>query len=209
MTDSELIAYYVNLLAIQYKILPNATSTIQALSTQVVASQIYGSVLNGFNLFPANGIPTAIGVQLDTIGEYVGAPREIFGYDPAIPYFALNDYSVTPPTNVGFADYSDTTDPVDNWISYTTSETAYVLTDGQLLSLIQYLIAVHKSDYTLESIDLILQTFFGSYCTLTDNEDMTILYTHLLTDPNYFFGIVNQLNLLPHPAGVEISVVEV
>lgn len=203
MTTAEQIAYYVNLLAIQYKTLNNAQSTIQALSTEVVADQIYQQVLNGFNL------DTAVGAQLDILGQYVGAPREIFAYDPSIPYFALYSYTTTPPSNIGFASYTDVTDPVDNWLSYTTSQTTYVLTDGQMRLLIAYLIAIHASDTTIYSIDLILQTFFGTYCELTDNMNMQITYTHSSTDPNFLFSIVNQLGLLPHPAGVTINVVEI
>lgn len=203
MTDAELITFYINLLVIQYKTLPNATGTIQALATEVVASQIFNQVLNGFSL------QTAIGAQLNILGQYVGAPREIFTYDPTIPYFALPAYSGSTPANVGFAFYADVTDPPDNWLSYTTAETTFVLTDGQLRQLITYLIAVHASDHTLYSIDLILQAFFGTYCTFVDNEDMTMTYTHLLSDPNFLFSIINQLNLLPHPAGVEVIVNEV
>jgi hypothetical protein len=203
MTVSQQVMYYSGLLVIQYKTQPNAVATIQALATQVVADQIYSQVLDGFDL------ETAVGAQLDILAQYVGAPREIFGYDPSIPYFALYDYSVTPPSNVGFASYTDVTDPVDSWLSYTTSETAFVLSDGQLRLLIQYLIALHKSDHTLAGIDLLLQAFFGSYCTLTDNQNMTIQYTHQTSDPNTLFGIVNELNLLPHPAGTAITVVEV
>lgn len=203
MTDSELINYYVNLLVIQYKTLPNAQGTIQALATEVIANQIYNQVLNGFQL------STAIGNQLDILAQYVGAPREIHGYSPSIPYFALYSYLTIPPSNVGFASYSDTSDPVDNWLSYATSLTTYVLSDGQLRLLIAYLIAIHKSDTTISDIDLILQTFFGTYATLTDNENMSITYTHQLADPNFLFSIIDQLNALPHPAGVTVSVVNV
>lgn len=203
MTNAELTQFYQNLLAIQYKNLPNASGTIGALATEVVANQIYSAVLNGFDL------ETAIGDQLNILGQYVGAPRTIFTYDPTIPYFALFSYTTTPPSNIGFASYSDVTDPVDNWLSYTTAKTTYVLTDGQLRLLIQYLIAVHASDHTLASIDLILQTFFTTYCTLIDNENMTITYQHIAADPNFLFSIINDLNLLPHPAGVEVLVTEV
>lgn len=203
MTTDEIVAYYVNLLIIQYKTLPNATGTIQALATEVVADQIYSQVLNGFDL------QTAIGAQLNVLADYVGAPRAIFAYDPTIPYFAFPSYSGSTPANVGFAMYSDVTAPPDNWLSYTTAETEYVLTDGQLRQLIAYLIAVHASDHTIASIDLILQAFFTTYCTLTDNENMTITYTHSLADPNFLFSIINELNLLPHPAGVGVVVNEV
>lgn len=203
MTNEELVAFYQNLLVIQYKTLPNALGTIGALATEVIADQIYAQVRDGFD------IQTAVGQQLDVIARYVGAPREIFGYDPLIPYFSLYSYTTTPPADVGFAEYSDVTDPVDFWISYTTSETTFVLTDGQLRLLIQYLIAVHKSGTTLADIDLILQAFFGNYAALTDNEDMTITYTHQTSDPDLLFSIVNQINALPHPAGVGVNVVEV
>lgn len=203
MTTDELVQFYQNLLIIQYKEQPNAVATIGALATEVVASQIFAQVRDGFD------IQTAVGKQLDILAEYVGAPREIFAYDPSIPYFALYSYITTPPSNIGFASYSDVTDPVDNWISYTTSQTTFVLTDGQLRLLIQYLIAVHKSDTTLANIDLILQAFFGIYCELIDNEDMTITYQHQIADPNSLFSIVSQLNALPHPAGVQIIVTEV
>lgn len=203
MTDSELVAYYQNLLVVQYKVLPNAQGTIGALATEVVANQIYNQVMQGFDL------TTAIGAQLDVLAQYVGAPREIHGYNPLIPYFSFPPYAGPTPPDIGFASYSDVTDPPDLWLSYSTATTTYVLTDGQLRQLIAYLIAVHASDHTLQSIDLILQTFFGVYCTMTDNEDMTMTYTHLLTDPNYLFSIIDQLNLLPHPGGVEVIVVEI
>lgn len=203
MTVNEQVAYYINLLVIQYKILPNATGTIGALASEVVANQIYDQVLNGFNL------QTAVGHQLDVLASYVGAPRTIFGYSPTVEYFELQSYVTTPVGNIGFAQYTDITDPIDFWLLYSTSQTAFVLSDGQLRQLIAYLIAVHASDHTLESLDVIMQTFFGAYATLTDNEDMSITYTHQLSDPNLLFSIVNQIGKLPHPAGVEIVVVEV
>ena len=202
MTNSDLQNFYVGLLAIQYKTRPNAVATIQALAAQVVAGQIYTQVQNAFDL------NTAVGAQLDTLAGYVGAPRTIFGYNPALPYFALTSYSQVPASNVGFADYSDVSDPVDYFLNYNTGETSYTLTDGQLRLLIAYLIAVHMSDHTLKSIDLILETFFGQYCTLIDNENMSVTYAHLLSDPNFLFSIVNQIGALPHPAGVSVIVTE-
>lgn len=209
MTTAELIQYYQNLLAIQYKFLPNATGTIGALASQVIADQIYVQTQNAYNLFPANGYQAAVGVQLDILAGYVGAPRTIFGYDPTIPYMAFYSYTTTPPSNIGFASYTDPTDPGDSWLSYSTSETSYVLTDGQLQLLVAYLIAVHASPHTLSSIDNILQTFFGPYCVLIDNENMSVVYQHSVSDPNHLFSIIEQLNFLPQPAGVAVSVTEV
>ena len=203
MTNEELIEYYVNLLCIQYKILPKATGTIRALATEVVAEQIFSQVLNGFSL------QTAVGDQLDILASYVGAPRTIFGYSPTVAYFAFPEYADVPVVDTGFSFYADVVDPVDFWLLYSTSLTTFVIDDGHLRLLIQYLIAVHASDHTLYSIDLILQEFFGTNCVLIDNQDMTITYEHQTSDPDILFSIINQIERLPHPAGVEVMVTEV
>jgi len=69
MTNSDLINYYANLLILQYRGKPNAYAHIQALVTPVIMSQLPLAVQNAFS------IDTATGVQLDTIGKYVGVTR--------------------------------------------------------------------------------------------------------------------------------------
>lgn len=203
MTTQQLVAYYQNLLCIQYKALPNAVAQVGVNVTQVIANQIYGTVRDSFD--PT----TAIGEQLTILGEYVGAVRTVAEYDPTLSFFEFPSYSTSPSGPIGFASYPDTIDPIDYWLSYATSATTFVLTDGQMQQLIQYLIALHASDHSNQSLDLIFEQFFGSYVILTDGENMTMTITHSAsTDPNAFFGIVNQLGFLPKPAGVAVTVVE-
>ena len=204
MTVQELIDYYSNLLIIQYKTLPNASSTIALLTSQVIADMIYQQVLNGFDL------SSAIGNQLDILADYVGLQRAIPGFAPSFSSFQFPSYSDGPTGFGGFGDYSDTSAPPDFWRSYSTATGAYVLSDGQLRSLITYLVTLRNSDYSNSSIDNLFSTFFGQYATVTDGEDMTVTYTHDATnDPNQLFAIVNYLGLLPRPAGVTVTVVEV
>jgi len=205
MTAEQLVAYYQNLLIIQYKNKPKAIATVGLLSRQVIADLIYSQVQDGFDL------PTATGKQLEIIGSYVGVYRTLAGFAPsAISYLQLPDYADGPTGFGGFADYSDVTDPVNFWKLYSSIPTAYVMSDGQMSQLIAYVIAVHISDHSNASIDVILQRFFGIYATLTDNGDMTMTYTHDATnDPNLLFAIVNFLELLPQPAGVTVVVVEI
>lgn len=204
MTADQLVAYYKNLLIIQYKNKPKAAATVGLLSTQVIADLIYSQVQDGFDL------STATGEQLEILGSYVGVYRTIAGFSPSgVAFFQLPDYSDGLGFG-GFADYSDVADPINFWKLYTMIPTAYVMSDGQMSQLIAYVIAVHISDHSNASIDLILQQFFGIYATLTDNEDMTMTYTHDATnDPNLLFAIVNFLGLLPQPAGVAVSVVNI
>jgi len=205
MTADQLVAYYQNLLIIQYKSKPKAAATVGLLSTQVIADLIYSQVQDGFDL------SSATGNQLDIIGAYVGVYRRLAGFTPStLTYLQLPDYADGPTGFGGFADYSDVVAPVNYWALYSSVPTAYVLSDGQMSQLIAYVIAVHISDHSNASIDLILQRFFGIYATLTDNGDMTMTYTHDATnDPNLLFAIVNFLGLLPQPAGVAVSVVNI
>lgn len=204
-TPEELVTYYQNTLIIQYKRSVKAWQTIGALSTEVVANLIYTQVQDAFNL------DTAIGNQIDILGTYVGANRFLANFTSLNTYFAMPLYSNAGAGSVvGFAQYSDVVAPVGYWRLYTTVDVSYSLTDGQMRDLVKYLIAIHGSDTTNASIDLILLEFFGTYVTLTDNEDMTLTYTHDATnDPFQLFKIVDFIGALPAPAGVMINVVSI
>lgn len=70
MTTDELIAYYANLLVIQYIGQPKAYATIEALVSMVIMDQLPLEVQAAFNM---DG--TAVGVQLDVLGKYAGVVR--------------------------------------------------------------------------------------------------------------------------------------
>lgn len=74
MTAAELIAYYASLLIFQYTTQPNAVATVQAVVTPVIMDKVLLDVQNAFD------IDTAIGVQLDVIGKYVGVSRNGFTF---------------------------------------------------------------------------------------------------------------------------------
>ena len=69
MTDQDIIAYYANLLILQYREKPKAYATIEALVALAIMNQLPVDVLNGFDF------DTAEGDQLDVIGKYVGVSR--------------------------------------------------------------------------------------------------------------------------------------
>lgn len=204
-TPEEIVAFYQNLLIVQYTRLPNASGTIEALSQQVVANMIYTQVQNAFDL------QTAIGQQIDILGTYVGARRFLANFSSTNTFMAFPFYADAGAGSVvGFAEYTDVNPPVGYWRLYTTIDVSLTLTDGQMRDLTKYLIAVHASDTTNASIDNILFAFFTTYVTLTDNEDMTLTYTHDATnDPFQLFAIVQYMNALPKPAGVLVNVINI
>lgn len=66
---SEYTDYYADLLILQYKTQPKARATISALTDKVIADGLLLDVINGFN------IDTAVGKQLDILGQYIGLSR--------------------------------------------------------------------------------------------------------------------------------------
>lgn len=72
-TTEELAEYYAGLLILQYAQKPKAAATIQATVTPVIMDQLPQAINDAFN------IETAVGVQLDTIGKYIGANRNGYG----------------------------------------------------------------------------------------------------------------------------------
>jgi hypothetical protein len=73
-TPEEVVSYYQDLLIIQYNDKPNALATIDLLVSAVIADLIPIDVGNAFDL------ETAVGVQLDGIGEYAGVVRRGFTF---------------------------------------------------------------------------------------------------------------------------------
>ena len=205
MTDDEFISYEQNLLIAQYRSKPKARATIGILASQLIANQIIAQVRDGFDL------TTAIGKQLDILGRYVGAQRALPNFTPLTVYMALPFYAdLDAGTVVGFSSYLDVDPPTGDWRLYSTTDATLTMTDGQLRELIQYLIALHASNHSNESIDDILRDFFKGYVTMVDGGDMTITYTHDETnDPFLLFKIVDFIGALPSPAGVRPIVVTV
>lgn len=69
MTVDEIITYYANLLIIQYRQKAKAYATIQAVVQPVIMDNLPLQVQAAFS------VDSAIGVQLDILGKYVGASR--------------------------------------------------------------------------------------------------------------------------------------
>ncbi len=207
MTTLELIAYYVDLLIIQYATQPNALAMVAAFIDMLMQDQIIAKVAAGFDFAvtpigqPADG---AFGVQLDAIAQYRGVQRVVYGIPPN-DFFQFADApdGLTPGAN-GFMDALSGPDPI-TWIFLTsegTQQPLYSLTDDQVYRLTQFRAQVQSSGNGLGGIDAILEAFFGNNVTLLDNENMTIIYIDLKSDPDTLFGVAAITRSLPRPAGV-------
>lgn len=82
MTTPELIKYYTDLLILQYKGKPRANATVAVLAGLAVMDQLPKKVQDAFAL------DSAIGVQLDVLGKYVGVSRYVYDFTGPV---TLND----------------------------------------------------------------------------------------------------------------------
>lgn len=205
MTTQEIIDYYKGLLILQYASLPNALGTIEAYISALLQNQIISQVRDAFD------VDTAIGAQLDILATYRGLSRVVFGIVPG-NFWSLIPYDDPDPNSYfGWAEYPDP-DPTWGWIQYgDIAGAAYRLTDAQLRGLIKFKAQTDSQPLFLGNLDQILYDFFGVYVTVIDNEDMTMIYQHQIADPdiNQLFEMAVLAGILPHPAGVLATVVEV
>lgn len=72
MTTDQIAEYYADLLIIQYRGQPKAHAMMKAWVTPVIMDQLPTQIQNAFNL------NTAVGVQLDILGKYVGVSRQTY-----------------------------------------------------------------------------------------------------------------------------------
>lgn len=210
MTTDELIAYYQELLIIQYQSLPNASATIAAFVRQQIADQIISTVRDGFNFpYEVGLLPdTAQGVQLDAVATYRGASRQVFGLDLSHVYFQMPFYGQSDAdTAPGFPSYGDS--PI-NWyfLNYNDANSPiYFLRDDELCRLTQFRARVQSSFTSVEDVDDILFAFFGDNVAVFETGNLHLLYIDLISDPDTLFGIANATQSLPRPAGVKITVI--
>lgn len=204
MADStivdSLVAYYVNLLIIQYHNKTKAQATIDAVIRECVANGIAFDIRDGFN------IDTAVGVQLDIIGKYVGVDRFYNSYDITGVRFGYSDRYSTEPTDVtGYADSADFLTKEGDILSVADLVgTGYSLSDADFRTIIKLKILVNNSNYSDGQIDSDIESIFGSSLYMVDNLDMSLEY---FTTPelSLIVRVALDKELLPKPMGVRIN----
>lgn len=117
--SKEIEDYYANLLILQYHDLPRASDTIRLLSTAATGDDIFQDLKNCFD------VDTAVGVQLDTIGAFVGADR--FGLSD-------DDYRILIKFKIIVNNIDASMKSIDDAI-YETFGTAIVVSNNQNMSM--------------------------------------------------------------------------
>jgi hypothetical protein len=199
MTDVETtIEYYKDLLLYQYINAPNARAVTGLLCSQAIADLIPIALNDAFD------IDTALGLQLDILGEYIGFNRVI---NTTLPrdYFTFEDYIAPLGTLFGFTDYTDLllNAEVTFYAYIDNGTTTAALNDAEYRILLKLKLLTNVSNNSLYDVNSILYSFFGTDIIIFDQLDMTIVY-FIKSDIARIIGIAYDQNLLPKPMGVLI-----
>lgn len=200
--NSELIAYYANLLIIQYRNKPNALGTILAIIKALMIYDLIRSVENGYD------IDDSIGVQLDVLAKYTGAERIATGVDFTRTFFGFVDYGEpTPYTGVaGLLPYDEINPPDAQFLEYDSDQQSlYSLTDAELQILIKLKISQNNSNHSTKEIDDILEEFFPGQVLFNDDFNMTVSYI-FDSGVSRIVDVAITQGALPKPAAVGLFV---
>lgn len=199
-TDLEnTIEYYKDLLLYQYINQLQARGVIGLLISQTLVDLLPISLEAAFD------IETALGTQLDIIGEYIGFSRTI-NTQLARDYLTFDDLAISPsPDLFGLTDYLD---PLINantafyaYVNYTSSVST--LNDSEYRLLLKLKALLNISTNTLYDMNAILFEFFGTDLIVCDQLDMSLSY-FVKPEISRIIGIAKEQNLLPKPMGVLI-----
>ena len=194
-----LVDYYKNLLIIQYSGKPKAQATIELFAETLMASGVYFAVRDAYS------VDTAVGVQLDIIGKYVGIDRFFNVTDPE-GFFRTPDYAEVDPElePAGFADYADfdTGDSFNGTMTYDSIVTvANRLNDDDYRILIKLKIIQNHSNHSHASIDESMFRFFGMSVVPSSSGGMNMYY-FITSDVTPIILAARIKEVLPRPMGV-------
>lgn len=198
--NEELILYYINLLILQYKTKPKASAQISALIESLMIYDLAIKVRDGYD------IDTAIGVQLDIIGKYLGTDRIVTGSVFTRDYFGFANYGeVVPFAFESYIKYSDVVPDIQYRRYIESNQSLFALNDDEYRQILKLKLIQNYSNASNMEIDDFIDTFFGDSAIFTDRENMTISYIFQDTVERLVTIAVSE-GLLPKPAGVGLSV---
>lgn len=205
-TLNNFIDYYTNLLIVQYHNKPKAKATIELMTRLLWADMALMQLRDAFDW------RTATGVQLDTIGKWVGVDRfyngQLFYFRP---WFALIDWNREPDNlQGGFSTY-ETFDSIEGgFLDYANIRpTQNKMTDKGFRIMIGLKIIKNNIQTTCKNIDTAIWNydFFNKkvYTTWESNK-LTYHYPATLRE---VMQVAKSKNVLPCPTGINIVLKEI
>ena len=200
MDRQALLNYYAGLLIIQYANKTKANADVKLGCSIYTGDFLIGNIENAFD------IDTAVGDQLDLIGKLVGLPREAYGFDFGIKYFAEDDYDdpMIDSEGYGFSDVDAPTEAIFKDYDV-TRHSIYAMSDFQYRKMLKLKIVLNNGVSTDKQFDSILYEVFGTGITVVDNLNMTGTIT-VQREYKLEGKLIEFLKLFPKPLGVEMTI---
>lgn len=201
---SDLLEYYENLLIIQYNNKEKARATIGLLIEELLASGILFDIRDGYS------VDTAVGVQLDVIGKYVGINRFYTSNEFTDDYFGFADAVNPSGVSANIVGFDDAASPDKSGFFLDATEVIsdeIRLNDDTFRTLIKLKIIQNNSTHDMKSISESLFEFFGDSIIVIDNYDMSM--TYLVGDTSSaLVAAALQKEVFPKPAGVRLEAID-
>lgn len=202
-TLNSIVENYKDLLIIQYRDKPKAAATIESLVNRALSDGIIFDVRDGFNL------DTAIGVQLDILGKYIGLDRNlsasIISNDDAFGLTDSMDFASSD-ESFGFVDSADFSSSTGGFLSTDEIISTTQISDDAYRELLKFQIINNNSNGSLKGIDDNILVYFGTQIVASTDNDMTITY-FVDSDIGQLASIAIEKKVLPKPMGVGVNVI--
>lgn len=200
----ELFLYYPNLLIVQYNGKPKAKATIELFTYLIFANLVILQLQNAFDW------KTAVGKQLDIIGEWVGITRSYQGNnywgDTFFSYPQTSRLYPSDNTDIyqhGYSDYETFDTDTGNWLTYESiGFVEQSLSDDDYRIIIGLKIIKNSINHTAKNIDNAIWDYFGGQ-VYTTWQAHTITY-HYPASLNTIMEVCKYKNVLPAPTGTTI-----
>lgn len=200
---TSIVDYYANLLIVQYHDRAKAKALISLMVNELLAEGIILDIRDGYN------IDSAVGVQLDILGKYIGADR-LFQDNDLTNMFSLETYGEADPTadvRWGFVTYANYDSVLENGVLNYSSIVSkdFFLIDSDYRTLLKLKIIKNYSNGSHKQIDDAIFAFFGTDVVASQTGNMEMTYTV----PFSLTAILNAAiikGILPKPIGVNLIV---
>lgn len=190
---------YKTYLIEQYANAPKAVGTVELMAQTALIDFIELTVQDSFN------IDTAVGVQLDVLGKYIGFSRQV-NFPVQRNFFKFYNPLFPDRPQVGFTNYTDPTVNANSsfYLYQYANGQIYFVPDDQYRILLKLKIILNHSNNSLASIANSLYATFGTNILCIDSQNMILTYfVYAAADP--VIKIALQAKLLPKPMGVSIG----
>lgn len=181
--------YYADLLIIQYRNKLKARATIKLGANLYLADGLV------FDLNNILDIDTAIGAQLDLIGNILGCPRAVPGMVIDTEFFSFEKVDA-----LGYSNVNELSDGY--WKNYNNSTgTVYNLQNDDYRILLKYKAIYNIRRGSMKFMDEMYWRIFGNEVDMVNNHDLTVTY-NVPTNHSIALKAAIFLNYLEPPLGI-------